>query len=185
MSNKKEVIGAGALLPQITGDTVRVLVKAEQRKGAPFTVAHVAFLTKEGWLGPSSDARAFEGARAYVQQQSTMLRRQLAQQELSIAEKGLTKLEQELSNLQREKERMESSIEKAKQRAAEAVQEQERLVREHEELARKVGVQRKENADEPDAEGEKALAALLRSRASRKPRHAKAIAEEAGREEES
>ncbi|MBK9146704.1 MAG: hypothetical protein IPM12_02655 [Flavobacteriales bacterium] len=135
VSNKKEVVAASALLPQISPDTVRVLMKAEQRKGAPFTVAHVAFLTKEGWLGPSSDARAFEGAKAYVQQQSTMLRRQLAQQELSIAEKGLSKLEQELSNLQREKERMESSIEKAKQRAAEAVQEQERLVREAEEQA--------------------------------------------------
>lgn len=179
VSNKKEVIGAGALLPQITGDTVRVLMKAEQRKGAPFTVAHVAFLTREGWLGPSSDARAFEGARTYVQQQSTMLRRQLAQQELSIAEKGLAKLDQELSSLQRDKERMESSIEKAKQRAAEAVQEQERLVREDEELASKINAQRKENAAEPDAEGEKALAALLKEQSRSQARRAKAIAEEA------
>jgi hypothetical protein len=179
VSSKKEVIGAGALLPQITGDTVRVLLKAEQRKGAPFTVAHAAFLTREGWLGPSSDARAFEGAKAYVQQQSTMLRRQLAQQELTIADKGLAKLNQELSNLQREKERMESSIEKAKQRAAEAVQEQERLVQEHEELAKKVDAQRKENAAEPDAEGEKALAALLKEQSRSQARHAKAIAEEA------
>jgi len=179
VTNKKEVVGSAALLPQITGDTVRVLMKAEQRKGAPFTVAHVAFLTREGWVGPNSEARVFDGAKAYVQQQSTLLHRQLAQQELTIAEKGLARLSQELGNLQRDKERAESSIEKAKQRAAEAVLEQERLAREQEELARKVDAQRKENAAEPDAEGEKALAELLKEQTRSQARHGKAIEEEA------
>lgn len=179
VTNKKEVVAASAVLPQITADTVRVLMKAEQRKGAPFTVAHVAFLTNEGWVGPSSDTRVFEGAKAYVQQQSTLLRRQLAQQELTVAEKGLARLSQELSNLQRDKERAESSIEKAKLRAAEAVLEQERLAREQEELTRKSDAQRKENADEPDAEGEKALGELLKEQSKSQARHGKAIEEEA------
>ena len=165
VSSKKEVIGAAALLPQISTDTVRVLMKAEQRKGMPFVMAHVAFLTRDGWVGPASNAQVFEGAKAYVQQQSTLLRRQLAQQELTTGEKGLDKLNNELSNLKREKERAEASIEKAKQRAAEAVQEQERLAIEQDDLAVKVAEQRKDNADEPSAEGEKLLADLVKQEA--------------------
>ena len=34
VSTKKEVTGAGALLPQVSPDTVRVQMKAEQRKAA-------------------------------------------------------------------------------------------------------------------------------------------------------
>lgn len=162
VSNKKEVLGAAALLPQISPDTVRVLVKAEQRKGMPFVMAHVAILTRDGWVGPASNAQAFEGARTYVQQQSTLLRRQLAQQELIRGEKGLDKLNNELNELKRGKERAEAGTEKAKQRAAEAVLEQERLLKEQHEMAAKVAEQRKDNAEETSAEGEKTLADLLK-----------------------
>ncbi len=165
VTNKKEVVGAAVLLPQISTDTVRVLMKAEQRKGMPFVMAHVAILTRDGWVGPASNAQVFEGAKAYVQQQSTMLRRQLAQQELARGEKGLDKLNNELDNLRRDKERAEASIEKAKQRSAEAVLEQERLRKEQDELAMKVAEQRKDNADEASAEGEKLLADLLKQEA--------------------
>jgi len=179
VSSRKEVIGAAALLPQISTDTVRVLVKAEQRKGAPFVMAHVALLTREGWIGPGSDARSFEAAKAYVQQKRTMLRRQLAQQELTTAEKGLARLNSELSMLQREKERAEASIVKANERAVEAVAEQERLAKELEEMGRKVDAQRKENAVETSAEGEKELADLVKQRAKLQEKRSKAIAEEA------
>ncbi|HRD54130.1 MAG TPA: hypothetical protein PKY96_15945 [Flavobacteriales bacterium] len=179
VSNKKEVVAAGALMPQVSPDTVRVLMKAEQRKGAPFVMAHVALLTQEGWLSPSSDMRSFEAAKAYVHQQSTLLRRQLAQQELTTAEKGLAKLNSELSMLQREKERAEASIVKANERAVEAIAEKERLAKEAEEQAKRVEAQRKENATDPSAEGEKELAELVKQQAKLQEKRSKAIAEEA------
>lgn len=185
VSNKKEVVGAAALLPQISPDTVRVLVKAEQRKGMPFAMAHVAILTRDGWVGPASNAQVFEGAKTYVQQQSTLLRRQLAQQELTQGERGLDRLNGELNNLKREKERAEAGIEKAKQRSAEAVQEQERLAKEQDELALKVAEQRKDNAEETSAEGEKALADLLKQEARLQDKRRKAGEDEVNQKKKS
>lgn len=185
VSNKKEVVGAAALLPQISPDTVRVLVKAEQRKGMPFAMAHVAILTRDGWVGPASNAQVFEGAKTYVQQQSTLLRRQLAQQELTQGERGLVRLNGELNNLKREKERAEAGIEKAKQRSAEAVQEQERLAKEQDELALKVAEQRKDNAEETSAEGEKALADLLKQEARLQDKRRKAGEDEVNQKKKS
>jgi hypothetical protein len=179
VSSRKEVVAAAALLPQVSPDTVRVLVKAEQRKGAPFVMAHVAVLTTQGWVGTAGDAKALEAAKAYVQQQSTLLRRQLAQQELTTAEKGLSRLNGELTQLQRDKERAEAGIEKAKQRAAEAVEEQGRLAKEGDELVKRIEGQQKENAAEPGTEGEKALADLLKQQAKAQDRRRKAIDEEA------
>ena len=127
ISTKKELTASAALIPSISSDTVRVLVKAEQRKGAALTMAHVAILTSEGYLGPNSNDKAFEAGKAFVQQHSTLIRHQLATQELTLAERGLTKLQGELQNLQHEKERAEAGIEKSKQRAAEAALEQEGL----------------------------------------------------------
>jgi len=179
VSSKKEVIAVAALLPQISRDTMRVMVKAEQRKGAPFVMAHVAMLTVDGWISPSSETRAFEAAKTYVQQQSTLLRRQLAQQELTAAEKGLARRNSELTMLQRENERAEASILKANERATEAVGDQERLAKEGEELAKRIEAQRKENAMETSAEGEKALAELMKQQSKAQDKRGKAIAEEA------
>jgi hypothetical protein len=178
VANKKEVVAAGALLPQVSRDTVRVLVKAEQRKGAPFVTAHVAMRTTQGWVAPGSDAAAYEAAKAYVQQQSTMLRRQLAQQELTTAEKGLAKLGSELDMMRREQERAEAGIEKAKQRAAEAVQEAAALATQADALAAKAEEQRKANSEASDAEGEKALADLMKQQARLQEKRRKAGDEE-------
>ena len=54
-------------MPQVVPDTVRVLVKAEQRKGSPLLTAHVAILTTAGFVGPSSDDKVFDAAQAFVQ----------------------------------------------------------------------------------------------------------------------
>ena len=162
VSTKKEVTGAGALLPQVSPDTVRVQMKAEQRKGSPLLTAHVAIFTTQGYVGPNSDAKVYEAATAFVQQHSTALRRQLAQQELTEAEKGLARLRTDQSNLQREKERAESSIEKSKQRGAEAVVEQERAKVELDDLTKRIDAQRNEVASAPSEEGTKELNALLK-----------------------
>jgi hypothetical protein len=162
VSNKKEVTGAGALMPQVSPDTVRVQVKAEQRKGSPLLTAHVAIFTTAGYIGPNSDAKVYAAATAFVQQHSTALRRQLAQQELTEAEKGLARLRNDLANLQREKERAESSIEKSKQRGAEAVVDQDRAKVELDDLTKRIDAQRNEVASAPSEEGTKELNALLK-----------------------
>lgn len=175
VSSRKEVIGGGALIPQVSPDTVRVLVKAEQRKGAQLLTAHVAILTTQGYLGPTGEARAVAAATAFVQQHSTALRRQLVQQELADAEKGLARLRSELSALQREKERAGSSIEKCGQRGAGAVTEQERTKEELEELDKRVDTKRSEVAASPSEEGTKELNALLKERTRTQERSRKAM----------
>jgi hypothetical protein len=165
VSNKKEVIGHGVLLPQVSPDTVRVLVKAEQRKGSPLLTAHVAILTTQGYVGAGGDPAVLEAAKAFVQRHSTALRRQLAQQELTDAEKGLSRLRNELSMLQREKERAAASIEKRRQKAAEALDDQEKARKLQEELAPRVEAKRNEVAAETTPEDTKELNALLKEQA--------------------
>lgn len=164
VSNKKEVIGIAALIPQISADTVRVYVKAEQRKGQPSVVAHVAIQTTGGFVSPNSESRVYDGGLAFVQQRSTQLRRQLAEQELSLGERGLAKLRNELNDLKREKERAEANIEKSKQRAAEALVEQERSRREADDLGPRITALQAELGTTPDKDGQKELSGLIRDR---------------------
>ncbi|MEX1132840.1 MAG: hypothetical protein WEC15_06420 [Flavobacteriales bacterium] len=119
VSTKKELVGAGALIPAVSPDTVRVLMKAESRKGSPLLTAHVAIFTTAGYVGPDSDPKVYAAGQAFVQQHSTALRRQLAQQELNAAEKALGRASTELAGLQRDKERAEQSVVKSQQKAAE------------------------------------------------------------------
>ncbi len=140
--SKKEIIGAAALLPSVSSDTVRILMKAEQRKDSPLLTAHVAILTTQGYVSPSSDPTQYQAALAFVQQRSTALRRQLAQQEFSNAEKALARLNSELDGLRRDKERALSSIEKSQQKEASAGTEQLDLKKEMEERTKRIAVLR-------------------------------------------
>lgn len=176
--SRKELIASGALVPRVSPDTVRVLVKADQRKGSPLITAHVAFLTKKGWLAPGGDEQALEGGKAFVQQHSTALRRQLAQQELTTAESALVRLRDDLAGLQREKERDESSIEKSRQRAAEAVQEQERTRAELDGLAPRIEAQRSLVASSPGEEHTDQLNDLLKQQARATDKNRRAQDEE-------
>lgn len=140
--SKKEIIGAAAFLPQVSSDTVRILMKAEQRKNSPLLTAHVAIFTTKGYVSPSSDPAQYEAALAFVQQRSTALRKQLAQQEFSNAEKGLARLNSELDGLRRDKERALSSIEKSVQKEAAAGTEQLDLKKEMDERAKRIAALR-------------------------------------------
>lgn len=164
VTNKKEVIGLAALVPQVSTDTVRIYVKAEQRKGQPTVLAHVAIQTTAGFVSPNSEARVYDAGLAFVQQRSTQLRRQLAEQELSLAERGLGKLRNELDNLKREKERAEAGIAKSEQRAAEAVNEQHRARKEADELGPRIAAMQAEMGATPDKEGQKELSGLIREK---------------------
>lgn len=180
VSWKKEVIGAGALVPQVSPDTVRVLVKAEQRKGSPLLTAHVAILTRDGWVGPGSDAAVFEGARSFVQERSIALKRQLAQQALDAGTRQLGRLRNELATLVRDHERMEQGIKKSLERADEAAREQEHLRREQADLGPRITEQRAINASEPTEENAKELAGLMKQQARLEDRLRKAQDKERG-----
>jgi len=162
VSSKKEVVGAGALIPAVSPDTVRVLMKAEQRKGSPLLTAHVAIFTTAGYVGPDSDPKVYAAGQAFVQQHSTALRRQLAQQELTAAEKALGRARTELTGLQREKERAASSVVKSQQKAAEAREAQQRTQAELDELGPRIEAKRNELSASPSDEGTKELNALLK-----------------------
>jgi hypothetical protein len=174
VSTKKEVIGISALVPQVSPDTVRIYMTAEQRKGSPMLTAHVAILTTAGFVGPNSEAQVFDAARAFVQQRSNDLRRQLAQQELTDAEKGLGSLQNELANLERDKERAAASIEKSDQRAAEAAEDQIKHKGEAEELKVQVTSMENELAANPDPDRRKDLDRLLRDQKKAEDDHRRA-----------
>lgn len=176
--NKKEIIGSGALLPQVSPDTVRVLVKADQRKGSPVVTAHVAVLSKAGWLGPDSDARAYDAAGSYVQDRSTELRRRIAELALENAEEQLVGLQRDLEALKKEHERMEGQIQKSNERAAEATTAQEDARKELDELEPRIVKQRATNASSPTEENQKELTDLMKQQTRLNDRLRKAQDEE-------
>lgn len=175
VSSKKEVIGHGALLPQVSSDTVRIYVVAEQRRASPFLTAYVAIQTTAGFIAPNSDPTALEAARAFVMQRTNALRRQLVQQELTTAENGLDNLHRELQNLEREKERAEASIGKSNERAAEAVADQASTRAEADDLAKQVSKLKGDLLTQPDPELEKELARATKDKDNAEKRNAKAI----------
>lgn len=172
---KKEVIGAGALVPQVSPDTVRVLVKAEQRKGSPMLTAHVAIFTRNGWVGPDSDPKVYEAAERFVGERTTVLRRQLAQTAVDKAQNVLGNLQRQLADLKREKDRAEGNLERSQEKGAEAVQEQERTMKELDALAPKVEKQRATNLSTPNEENGKELADLLKQQERLQEKHRRAL----------
>ncbi len=178
VSSKKELIATAALLPQISADTVRILMMAEQRKGSPLTTAHVAILTTSGPLSPTGDTKAYDAGAAFVQQHSTLIRHQLATQELTLAEKGLSKLQNELRDLQREKERAVAGIEKSKQRAAEALGDRDKAMAEVQQLDPQITALRADISASTDEIKAKELADLEKERNKAVDRQRKAEGEE-------
>lgn len=175
VSNKKEVIAAGALVPSISPDTMRILVKADQRKGSPMLTAQVAILTTAGYVGPDSDPAVLDAAKAFVQLHSTAIRRQLAQKELTDAQRGLSLLQGELTELQRNKDRAEAGIVKSGQREAEAVQEQQKQSDELADLDKRIDAVRAELAGGATDALNKDLKGLQRDQERASDRRKKAV----------
>lgn len=178
VSSKKEIIASGTLLPQVSPDTVRVLVKAEQRKGSPVLTMHVAILTRNGWVGPDSDPKVYDAGERFVSQRATALRRDLAQKALDAGARQLARLQSELSGLSREQERMEGQIKRSNERAEDAVKEQEHARKEIADLEPRIVEQRAMNATAPSQENDKALADLMKQQARLNERLRKAQDEE-------
>lgn len=157
VTDKKEVIGATARIPTISPDTVRIYVKAEQPKGSALLMAHVSIKTTSGFIGPDSPERELIAARAYVEQNSVVLKRRIAQTILDQGRKKLSTLGTELSQLQREKTRLEENIDRTKRKDAEALTEQERGEAELPILVGKLDLLREQARTAPSEQTEKEL----------------------------
>ncbi|HRW89890.1 MAG TPA: hypothetical protein P5027_08065 [Flavobacteriales bacterium] len=128
VSTKKELLATGALLPNISSDTVRVLMKADRpSKKSPHLMVHVAFLTVNGWVGPDSDPSEVEACRQYVYDRSVAFKREVMNAQWQEAEKVLNNLQREYDLLVREHGRMEQQHKKSRDREEEARTDQGRL----------------------------------------------------------
>lgn len=178
VSDKKEVTGMGSLVPSISRDTLRILMKGEQSKGSPLLTAYVSIQSTTGYIGPNSDSTVQAAAIAFVQRNSTALRRQLAQQELTASEKDLLRLTTDLENLQREHERAQAGVIKSKEKAIEAAQEQKTTRAAMEELGPKVAAMRTEVNTTMNAELAKTLKGLEKEESKAVSQNGKALAKE-------
>ena len=157
VKNKKELVAAAAVLPNLSRDTVRVIIKAEQPKKSTTVTAHVAILTTDGFIDPHSSAAVLESAKQYVYDHSIDLKRELATESHESSKKQLAQLERELQLLEREQTRAESTLERTRASGAEAVQDQERLSAELKEAEGKTSAARKRIVEAPGEESADAL----------------------------
>lgn len=119
VSNKKEVMAVGTRLPEVSSDTIRVYVKADQPKKGQDVILHAAFLVNGAFIGPDSGPRQSDGCKNWMYQETVKLKKQLCQRDLDGATRRLNDLKSDLAGLVREKERAENSIAKTQARIAE------------------------------------------------------------------
>lgn len=117
VTDKKELIGQAARIPAATSDTLRILIKVEQPKGATTAIAHIAFLTTSGYVAPDSPKRMLDGCTAWVQQRSVTLQKQLAQKVLDDAQRELDRQQGRLADLKKENTRAQNGLVKTAQKS--------------------------------------------------------------------
>ncbi len=122
VTNKKEMVGHVARIPTASPDTLQVLIAVEKPKGLQRAVAHIAFFTTSGYVGPDSPQREQDGCLEWVRQRMVILQRQVAQAAVDEGQRELDGLNRQLTMLQREEQRMESGLHRARQRMYQAVQ---------------------------------------------------------------
>lgn len=162
VSGRKELIGVAALVPAISPDTMRILVKTETSKSLPRVTVHVAFRTTQGYAGRDGDERMTESSRAFVAEKALAFQRENAHARLKDAEKRLKRLQQDLDLLVREHERATGQREKALQRAVSAAEDEVKLVQEAAALRTELErIKARQEAD-PSEEGERELKDMTR-----------------------
>lgn len=114
--DKKELIGEAARIPSASSDTLRILIKSEQGRGAKDVVTHIAFLTNKGYVAPDSPEREVKGCTEWVRASSVDLLKQVARQNLEVGQRDLEREQQKLDMLKRDLQRTEENLRKAQQR---------------------------------------------------------------------
>lgn len=157
ITNKKELIGVAARIPAVSPDTLRIFFKTEQAKGSTSVIAHIAFLSTSGFVGPDAPERELTACTEYVRQRAVTLKRQIAQGALDKGEHDLAKLQGDLDQLKREKMRTEGTIEKTKQKDEQAVKDKADADAELAKMPAALAPLEKDAADQPSKENTEAL----------------------------
>lgn len=162
VGGRRELIGEAALLPAISPDTMRILVKTETSKALPRVTVHVAFHTTQGYAGRDGDERMTEACLSFVKERSIAFSKENALARLNDAEKRLQRLRHELDLLVREHERAVGQHQKALQRAATAAEDQVRLAKEASDLKAEHGQMQARIGADPSEEDVRDLKDLAR-----------------------
>ena len=162
LSTKKELLAIGVRLPEVSSDTIRVYVKADQPKKSPDVTLHVAFRVNNAFVGPDSDQRQREGCHNWMYQQAIMLKKELAQKEVDAANKSLQLLQSDLAMLVKEKDRAQNSIEKTQKNITKDEQDKAATEGESTAMVTKVDAKRQEVANAPTEVNTKELQGLLK-----------------------
>lgn len=170
VSNKKEVVAVGTRILDISGDTLRVLVKADKPKRSEETTVYVAFLLAGRATGPDSDQQQIQGCRDWVYRTAVTLKKELAQEALDAATKHQKDLENALAMLVREKDRAQGSIEKTQDRIVKDEQEKSAVEGERTTLDTRVQAKQTEVSTSPSEANTKELQTLLKEQEKLKRR---------------
>jgi DNA repair exonuclease SbcCD ATPase subunit len=173
MGGKKEVMSIGTRMPEVSSDTMRVFVKADQPKGSKDVTAHVAFRVNNAFIGPDSEERQREACRSWMYQNAVMLKKNIAQKDLEAGQKQLAHLESELSGLVKEKDRAENSTEKTRDRIVEDEKEKIDTEAASSKMETTVASKQQEVTTAPTEENQKELQSLLKEQEKLRKKTAK------------
>lgn len=170
ISTKKELMAVGVRLPEVSSDTIRVYVKADQPKKSTDVTLHVAFRVNNAFIGPDSDERQREGCRNWMYQNAVMLKKELAQKEVDAATKALHLLESDLAMLVKEKDRAQNGIEKTQRNKTSDEQEKAATEGESTAMVTRVDAKKQEVASGPTETNTKELQSMLKEQEKLKRR---------------
>lgn len=162
MGGKKEVMSIGTRLPEVSGDTMRVFVKADQPKGSTDVTVHAAFRVNMAFVGPDNEERQREGCRKWMYQNSVMLKKNIAQKELEAGQKRLSNLESDLAGLVKDKDRAQSSIEKTQHKMVKKEKEKVGTEGEGKMMETTAEAKKQDVATSPSEENTKQLQSLMK-----------------------
>ncbi|HEX2617728.1 MAG TPA: hypothetical protein VHL57_09315 [Flavobacteriales bacterium] len=162
MTNKKELTAIGVRMPEVSPDTIRVLLQAQEGKRDEPVMLNVAFRVNNAYVGPDSDPRQLEGCRNWMYQHAVMFKKELAQRDLDEGIKVQTRLENDLAGLVKEKDRMHSNMEKTKDKGVEAGQDKVKYEGDLRTLQTAIEAKRTEVGATPSAENTEHLNTMLK-----------------------
>lgn len=162
LGGKKEVMSIGTRLPEVSGDTIRVFVKADQPKGSKDVTAHVAYRVNMAFVGPDNDERQREGCRNWMYQNSVMLKKNIAQKDLEAGQKQLGILEDEMAGLLKEKDRAQNNIEKTQRNIIDAEKDKVGAEGESKIMETTIDAKKQQVATSPTEENTKELQSLMK-----------------------
>ncbi len=144
LGGKKEIMSIGTRLPAVSGDTMRVFVKAEQAGKGGDVTTHVAFRLNNSFIGPESAEQERTGCRDWVYQQAVMLKKNIAQEKADEEQKRLDHLQSDLAGLIKDKVRLENALEKNDRKVSDDQREREQVDGEGKLMAERVAAKRQE-----------------------------------------